>query len=136
MKIYDKVSEQYGVPVVLGYSLGSNVATHIGVRRKPKELILVAAFESVHALSVARLRPIPRFFIQHRFETINEIDKVQTPFYLFVTVDDGFVPISQPRKLKEKAKNMVKYKEYDGYNHAQLLFSEEVCEEIATILDI
>ena len=134
LKIYDYVSEHYGKPVVLGYSLGSNVVTHIGVRREPKELILVSAFESVHALSLARLHPVPRFFIRHRFETIKEIDKVKTPFYLFVTVDDGFVPISQPRRLKEKANNIVKYKEYDGYNHAQLLFSDEVCEEIETIL--
>ncbi len=136
LKIYDYVTEHYEVPTLLGYSLGSNIAVHTSVRRTPKELILVAAFESVQALSKSKLRPVPRVFIKHRFETINEIDKVQVPFYMYVTKDDGFVPIAQPRKLKAKAKEsmLVDYKEFEGYNHAQLLFSEEVTEEITKVL--
>jgi pimeloyl-ACP methyl ester carboxylesterase len=136
LKIFDYVSEHYERPVLLGYSLGSNVAVHVAVRRRPKELILVAAFESVQALSKVKLRPVPRLFIKHRFETINEIDKVTVPFSMYVTSDDGFVPIIQPRKIKAKANEtmLVDYKEFEGYNHAQLLFSDEVCENIEKVL--
>ncbi len=137
LKVYDYVSQHLGVPVVLGYSLGSNIAVHTAVRREPKGLILVAAFESVAALSRAKKVPVPRMAVKHRFETIREIDKVTVPFSLFVTKDDGFVPISQPRKLKAKAKEgmVVDYKEYEGYNHAQLLFSDEVCQQIEKVLE-
>jgi len=136
LKIYDYVENIYKAPVVLGYSLGSNVAVHTAARRRPKALILVAAFESVHALSRARFKPVPRMFIKHRFETISEIADVTVPFSLFVSRDDGFVPVSQPRKLKGRAKTgmLVDYKEYEGYNHAQLLFSEEVTTEITKVL--
>ena len=136
LKVFDYVTEHFERPVVLGYSLGSNVAVHVAVRRQPKYLILVAAFESVPALSRAKKLPVPDFFVKHRFATIDEIDKVTVPFSLYVTVDDGFVPIKQPRKLKAQAKEemLIDYKEFQGYNHAQLLFSDEVCEEIATIL--
>ena len=136
LKIYDYVAGHYADPVVLGYSLGSNIAVHTAARRSPKELILVAAFESVQALSRAKRKPVPRIFIKHRFETIREIGSVTVPFRLFVTKDDGFVPVAQPRRLKAKAKEgmLVDYKEYEGYNHAQLLFSEEVTKEIAEVL--
>ncbi|MEE8588430.1 MAG: alpha/beta fold hydrolase [Sulfurimonadaceae bacterium] len=136
LKVYDYVSEHYGVPMLLGYSLGSNIAVHIAVRRQPAELILVAAFESVQALSHAKKIPVPRLVVKHRFETIREIDKVKVPFSMYVSKDDGFVPIKQPRKLKAKAKEalLIDYKEYEGYNHAQLLFSDEVCQEIEKVL--
>ncbi len=135
LKIFDYVQEHFEMPVVLGYSMGSNVAVHTAVRREVKELLLVATFTSVHALSRAKLRPVPKAFIKHRFETINEIEKIGKPFYMFATRDDGFVPIRQPRQLKEKAGKMVDYKEYDGYNHGQLLFSDEVTEEIQKVLE-
>lgn len=136
LKIYDYVLEAYGTPVLLGYSLGSNIAVHTAARRSPKELILVAVFESVQALSRAKSKPVPRVFIKHRFETIREISEVRVPFYMYVARDDGFVPIKQARKLKAAANaaSLVDYKEYEGYNHAQLLFSEEVTEEIAKVL--
>ena len=134
LKIYDYVEKRFERPVLLGYSLGSNVATFVGARRNPKELILVATFTSVQALSKSKGRPIPRFFIKHRFETIHEIIKIEKPFYMFATRDDDFVPIAQPRQLKEKMGDLVDYKEFDGYNHAQLLFSDEVCEEIQKVL--
>ena len=136
LKIYDYVAEHFGVPVILGYSLVSNIAVHTAVRRQPENLVLVAAFESVLALSRAKKLPVPKIVVKHRFETIKEIDKVTVPFSMYVTIDDGFVPIKQPRKLKAKAKEgmLVDYKEYEGYNHAQLLFSDEVTEEIASII--
>ena len=136
LKVYDDVVKHFGEVHLLGYSLGSNVAVHVSVRRKPKHLILVAPFESVAALSRAKKLPVPNFIVKHRFATINEIDKVQTPFYMFATIDDGFVPIKQPRKLKERAKEamLIDYKEFQGYNHAQLLFSDEVCEAIQKVL--
>lgn len=136
LKVYDHVAEHYEAPTLLGYSLGSNIAVHTAARRAPRYLILVAPFESVHALSRSRLRPVPRFFIKHRFETIGEIDKVRVPFSIYATKDDGFVPIAQPRRLKAKAKEgmLVDYKEFEGYNHAQLLFSDEVTEEIEKVL--
>ena len=136
LRIYDYVSEHFGAPVILGYSLGSNVGVHTAVRRQPKGLVLVAAFESVAALSRSKKLPIPGFVVKHRFATIKEIANVNVPFSLYVSVDDGFVPIKQARKLKAKAKTkmLVDYKEYDGYNHAQLLFSDEVCEKIEEVL--
>ncbi len=137
LKIYDDVVRRFGVPAVLGYSLGSNIAVHVAARRKPKKLILVAPFASVPALSRAKKLPVPDFAVKHRFATIHEIDKVQTPFSMYATVDDGFVPIRQPRKLKAKAKKemLVDYKEFEGYNHAQLLFSDEVTQEIEKVLE-
>ncbi len=137
LKIYDYVVDHFDVPLLLGYSLGSNIAVHVAVRRLPEKLVLVAAFESVPALSRAKRFPVPNFAVRHRFETIKEIDKVQVPFSMFVAIDDGFVPISQPRKLKAKAKKemLVDYKEYEGYNHAQLLFSDEVSQEIQGLLE-
>jgi len=136
LKIYDFVQQHHGAPTVLGYSLGSNIAVHTAARRTPRDLILVAPFESVQALSWARFKPVPRMFIKHRFETVREIGSVTVPLFIYATRDDGFVPIAQPRKLKAgvNAAMLVDYKEYEGYNHAQLLFSDEVTEEITKVL--
>ena len=137
LKIYQYVEKTFQTPVVLGYSLGSNIAVHVASHYRCKALILVAAFVSVHALSYSRKRPVPKFLVKHRFDTLNMIEKVLTPLHLYVTIDDGFVPIIQPRQLKERLSDamLVDYKEYQGYNHAQLLFSDEVMQEIQKVLE-
>ena len=136
LKIYDYVQEHFEQPLLLGYSLGSNIAVHVATQRAPLGLILVAAFESVQALSFAKKIPVPRVAVKHRFETIREIVDVSVPFHLYVTKDDGFVPIRQARKLKQRSdpKMLVDYKEFEGYNHAQLLFSDEVIEAITKVV--
>ena len=136
LKMFDYVAEQFSTPYLLGYSMGSNIALHTAIRRESKVLVMVAPFTSVVALSHSKKIPVPRLFIKHRFETIQEIINLHVPLYMYATADDDFVPITQPRELKEKVKQgvLMDYKEFDGYNHAQILFSDEVCEEIASII--
>ena len=136
LKVYDYVSTHYEVPLLLGYSLGSNVAAYIATQRQPSALILVATFESVQALARSKKTPVPKMLVRHRFETIHLMAHILIPFYMFVSEDDDFVPIKQPRKLKAavRAGMLIDYKEFQGYNHAQLLFSEEVTKEIQEVL--
>jgi len=49
---------------------------------------------------------------------------VKAPVYIFAGTGDTVVPIAHVRRLKEKAVHLALYKEYSGYNHAEILGSK------------
>lgn len=133
LKIYDWCIEEYGDAVLFGYSLGSSVAAFIGAQRRADRVVLVAAFDSVAELIKAKL-PVPDFIIRHRFDTAAFVRNILSPLYLYVTEDDLVVPISHARNLKNNVKNLAEYKEFNGYSHAELLFSDELVAKLKEVL--
>lgn len=132
LKIYDWCEREYGDTILFGYSLGSSVAAFIGTQRRTKLVVLVSAFDSVAALIKAKL-PVPNFIIRHRFDTAVFVQNILSPLYLYVTEDDLVVPVSHARNLKNNVKNLAEYKEFSGYDHTELLFSDELVEKLKEV---
>lgn len=133
LQIYDWVRETYGDAGVLGYSLGSSVAAFVGAERAPRWVVLVSAFSSVERLIKERLPAIPRILIRRRFDTLASVKKMVAPLYLYASRDDTVVPFAHSLELKANARNLARYKEFSGYNHANLLFSETLEAELEKV---
>jgi len=122
--IAEYVKERYGEIVLMGYSLGSSVAAFTASRTETKGLVLVSPFYDVPSLAKARLMVVPQFLFRCRFETARYLGGVKQPVYMFAGTGDTVVPISHVRRLREKAVRLALYKEYSGYNHAEILGSK------------
>ena len=129
-KVYDWVHERFGDTGVLGYSLGSSVAAFVGAERSPRWVALVSAFASVERLIKERFPLIPSLLIRNKYDTLASVSKMVCPLYLYASRDDTLVPYTHSLKLKARAHNLAGYKEFSGYNHANLLFSEALEEEL------
>ncbi|HFU74265.1 MAG TPA: alpha/beta fold hydrolase, partial [Helicobacteraceae bacterium] len=126
LAIYDYVHEHYQVNGVLGYSLGSAVASFLGSKRSLQWLVLIAAFDSIQALSKYHYKMHLSVLARHPFETYKHVQSITTPLYLFASKDDNIVPIYNARRLRNNVKNLRVYKEFSGYNHDEILLSDAV----------
>ncbi len=126
-------AERFGPVTLMGYSLGSSVAAYAASHTQPEGLILVAPFYSLHALAKRRLPMLPVWMMRCRFETAKYLGGVSAPVSLFASRDDEIVPIEQTRMLRNKVHSLRIYKEYSGYNHAQILWSDDFKEDITKV---
>ncbi len=133
LKIFDWCAQEYGETALLGFSLGSSVAAYVGSHRHAQKVVLVAAFSSVAKLMQAKLALLPNFIIRHHFDTAAFVQNILSPLYLYVAEDDLVVPISHARNLKENVRNLAEYSEFSGYEHKELLFSDEVIEKLKKV---
>ena len=97
-----------------GRSLGAGVAAAVAVHRTPGALIIESAFSSVAAMSRKYL--VPTFLAKHPFRTDRFVAGAEMPILIFHGRNDGIVPVSHGRKLRDLARNG-QYVEYEcGHN--------------------
>ncbi len=128
--LYDWATERYDYVDLLGYSLGSSVAAYVASKRTTGKVVLVSAFDSAKALIRSKAAIIPKWLVRCRFETVEYVKDVAAPVYLFTTMDDEIIPQSHIDNLRRHIKYLAGTKEFSGYNHAQLLFSDELKIEL------
>lgn len=135
LAIYDWAYARYGEIGLAGYSLGSNVAAYVASRRRCPWVVLVAAFDSVVSLAKSKFALLPKWLIRYKFDTVNYVRNIKSPLYLYAAADDAIVPIAHSRLLKSNVLNLAEYKEFSGYNHGELLFSDEVTSELKKVFE-
>ena len=135
--IAELVQKNYGDFYLLGYSLGSSIAAFVASKHKVKTLFLVGAFDSI--ASLAKSKFVQRSFFpnidlssifRYKFRTIEYVESIDAPTYLFVSRDDETTYIENARALREKIKNLKLYKELDNLNHKEILWDESVVSSI------
>lgn len=124
------LKERYGDVVLAGFSLGASVAAFAASRTEVSALVLIAPFYDLHSLAQNRFVIFPKMAMRYRFETGRYLHGVNAPVHIFVSEDDDIVPIQQARRLRASAPNLGGYKEFSGYNHADILWSDEVVAEM------
>ena len=136
LKIAQLMQQHYGDFYLLGFSLGSNVAAFVAKQQSVKALFLVGAFDSVTALSkekYPKLCCIP-ILLRYKFPTDEYLKDVTAKTYLFVSRDDETVPLKNAQKLKESAKNLALYCEFEGLSHKELLWDQKVTNQINKVI--
>ncbi|WP_345971533.1 alpha/beta fold hydrolase [Sulfurimonas sp. HSL1-6] len=125
--------ERFGPLMLMGYSLGSSVAAYAASRTSVTQLILVAPFYDVPSLARLRILYLPAWMMRCRFETARYLGGVSAPVSIFASRDDEIVPIEQSHALKAKAPRLAVYKEYSGYNHAEILGSDRFIADVSKV---
>jgi pimeloyl-ACP methyl ester carboxylesterase len=133
--VYDWAHARYGEVGLAGYSLGSNVAAYVASRRSTPWVVLVAAFDSVIALAKSKFALLPKWLVRYKFDTLGYVKNIESPLYLYAASEDTVVPIAHTRLLKANVLNLAEYKEFSGYNHGELLFSDEVTSELKKVFE-
>lgn len=87
--------------IVIGYSLGSGVATEMALSLKPDALLLVAPYASIPHVATQRLWFVPDFLVSERFDTQAKIVRIKCPILLLHGDRDGTIPVGNSVILKE-----------------------------------
>jgi hypothetical protein len=132
---FDWTVKHYGDVSLMGFSLGSSIASYIASRRSPKWVVLVAPFDSVPSLIQAKVPFIPRACIRYRFETIKFVREISSPVYVYNSIDDEIIPPGHVSNLRQQVRWLAGTKEFSGYKHDELLFSDPLKDELEKIFN-
>jgi pimeloyl-ACP methyl ester carboxylesterase len=129
LEIYKKVYKHYGDVVVLGFSLGSSIASYLASKTDIKKLFIVGAFSSLNDLIKDKYGF--RFpFLKYGFYTCKYLQESDAKVYIFVSKDDNVVPFNDSFRLENCPKNLERFVVVSGVNHIELLWHKDVIKEI------
>jgi len=134
LKIAKLIQKNYGDFYILGFSIGSSVASFVASRVDVLGLFLVGVFDSIAGLAKRKYGVGFSWLYRYRFETFRFVQNVNAKTYIFVSVDDELTYIENARELKKHVKNLEFYKEFEGLSHKELLWYVEVRDKINGVI--
>ncbi|DAB31068.1 MAG TPA: alpha/beta hydrolase [Sulfurimonas sp. UBA12504] len=132
--IAKKVQENYGDFYLLGFSLGSLVASYIASKQKVQGVFLVGSFDSVALLAKKKYGFGPAWIFRYKLDTTQYVKHIDAQTYLFVSKEDETTFIQNARNLKNHVKNLIHYTELENLSHKELLWDTEVLTKINEVL--
>jgi uncharacterized protein len=133
---YNKLIKKYNrnKVVIIGYSIGTGLATHLASIEKPKMLILQAPYYNFMELSSARVPFVPHFLKKFKFETDKYIVKVKSPIYIFHGNKDQIISYDNSIRLQKLLKPTDKVFILNGQDHLGMNENSDFQEELKIIL--
>jgi pimeloyl-ACP methyl ester carboxylesterase len=125
-----KVQKNYGDFYILGFSLGSSVASYVASKHKVKGLFLVGVYDSVAGVAKRKFGVDLSMFFRYKFDNTKFVKNIDSPTYVFVSKSDTTTYIETARALKGYFKNLVYYVELENLSHDDLLWDKSVVEKI------
>ncbi len=135
MAIYDDLIVRFDYKpeniILMGYSLGSGVASFLASQRQVKEILLIAPYDSVHAVLKKRY-PFSGigWILKQKFPSIDFVPHIDVPVHIYASSDDEVVNIKHARMLRNYVNNLAGFYEYGNLNHNEILFNTDVVEHI------
>ncbi len=121
------VQKNYGDFYILGFSIGSSIASYVASKTVTKGVFLIGAFDSIPLIAKKKFGfALPAFFNRYKFPTVEFVKKIEAPTYLFVSEHDEITYIENSRNLAKNIKNLALYKEYENRTHQEVLWDEDV----------
>ncbi len=88
--------------ILVGYSLGTGVATQLATETRPRGLILFAGYASIDRVADARFWFVPvRWLLADHFDTASKLARVAAPVLLLHGTADHTVPYDNLAVLKQ-----------------------------------
>jgi len=135
--VYDYLNSRYQENdiIVLGFSIGSGLATKLAANNKPKLLILEAPYYSFESL-VKKIAPfVPGYLISYKIPTYEFLKKVTSPIIIFHGKNDQLItPEENSIKLQQLVPENTDLHLIDDCNHNGIYRSTYYHEKLHTIL--
>lgn len=118
-----------GVPlesqVLIGFSLGTGVATQLALETPPAALVLISPYTSIPDVVAYRFRGLipAQWLVQDKFETSAKLGQVRAPIFILHDRADLSIPVAQGQRLAALVPT-AKLQLFSGHGH-QLGFAAE-----------
>ncbi|HXW71787.1 MAG TPA: alpha/beta hydrolase, partial [Methylocella sp.] len=107
--------------ILLGYSLGSGVATQMATEFGVGGVILMAPFSSIPDVAKQQFRIFPvKYFALDRFDNTAKISKIRAPLLIVNGGNDGVIPPSQGKQLFDLANEPKQFGFFPAAGHNDL----------------
>jgi len=137
-KVYDFTKTRYNEDkiVVLGFSLGSGLASFLAAKNHPRMLILDAPYYSWKTLITKEIAPpIPEFIVKYHIPTYEFIKEVTCPIKIFYGTKDFLIrPETNAKKLQALQPNNIKLFAIEDAGHNSLHITRQYYQNLKRIL--
>lgn len=137
-KVYDYTKTRYKEDniIVLGFSLGTGMASYVASKNKPKMLILNAPYYSWKTLIEEEIAPpIPRFLIKYDIPSNQFIKEVECPIHICYGTRDFLInPDTNAKKLQALRPNTIILHPITDAGHNGLHITKEYYDLLKTLL--
>jgi len=135
-RIYNSLKADYSEEkiVVLGYSIGTGLATYLASKNKPGKLVLLAPYFNLPYLMKSNYRIIPTFLLKYRFMTNEHIVNVKAPIAIFHGKSDNVINYQSSEKLYKLCKPNDKLYLISGQIHVGMDDNHEFKQELEKFL--
>lgn len=87
------ISENLGMPIAVGFSIGSGVAAHLAAQRPIRGAVLVTPFDSLGAVARQSLPWAPvRWLFRHEMDALGALSRSEVPVALILADQDEVIP--------------------------------------------
>ncbi len=135
-QVYDWINQYYKEEqiVLLGYSLGSGMATYLASNNAPRHLCLVAPYQSMVAMKELFVPFIPSFLLKYPLRNDLRLPEVQAPVTLFHGTRDELIPFGHSEYLQGLIKGQAQLVSLPNTGHRGAIFSDVLRRELSSIL--
>ncbi len=117
--IYDELKKTYQEEdmIILGYSIGTGLASKLASNNNPAQLILQAPYYSLTDMMRQRFPFIPSFFLKYKFATNTYLKNCEMPITIFHGDKDRVINYGSSIKLKEEFHDKINLITLKGQGH-------------------
>ena len=133
---YDNLKKIYQEDkiIVLGYSIGTGLASKVASTNNPKLLILQAPYYSLTDMMRHTYAIVPTFILKYKFETNNYLKECKMPVVIFHGDADEVIYYGSSVKLKEEFKKQDTLITLSGQGHNGMTENGEYRIDLKKIL--
>jgi len=135
LKIAKIVQKNYGNFYILGFSIGSSVASYVASKADTLGVFLVGPFDSISGLTKEKYGVSLSWLLRYKFDNTKFAQNIDAKTYIYVSKDDEIIYIKNARNLKNHVKNLAHYMECDNLAHKELLWDDQVTDEIKRVIN-
>lgn len=135
-KVYDYLKQHYRETqiIVLGYSLGTGMATYLTAHNDPQQLVLVAPYLSMVNLKNRWAPVIPNFIVRYPLKSADWISKIEQQITLFHGTEDNVIPFDSSEELQQLNPERSQLITLQGESHRGALFNPLFKRQLAELL--
>ena len=136
-KIYDYIKQFYTEDqiVIVGYSLGTGMASYLAANNEVKALAMVAPYYCFVDLKNSRLPFIPDFVLKYPLKSHEFLPNVSCPITLFHGTEDKVIPYDSSERLVQLNAQKIKLIPMNGANHRRSIFDDRFRRGMREILN-
>jgi pimeloyl-ACP methyl ester carboxylesterase len=135
LKIASIVQKNYGDFYILGFSIGSSVASFVASKLDVKGLFLVGAFDSITQLAREKYGVCLSWVLRYKFNNVEIVKEIDADTCMFVSESDEIAYLKNARNLKKHINNLTSYVELSDVKHDDLLWNDKVVSEIRKVIE-
>lgn len=135
-QVYDEVTGKYEEKnvILLGYSIGTGLASKLSADNNAKLLILQAPYYNLKDVVRHKVRIIPTFLLRYKLTNIDNLKHCQLPVYIFHGDEDEVIYYESSLKLKKELGDKIQLITLKHMGHNGMTYNSDYLSAIRNIL--